>query len=72
MEKIKNNMIKILLVINLILGVLSTAGVTYLIINQSNGPKMGERMGGSGSMTPPQMNDSQNQQNSDNTSSSNL
>ena len=71
MENVKNNMIKVLLVINLILGVLSTAGVTYLIVNQSTVPEMGERMSGDGSMTPPQMNNFENQQNTENNSSSN-
>lgn len=72
MEIVKNNMIKILLVINQILEVLSTGGVPYLIVNQFNNPKMGKRMGSDGSMTPSQMDDSQNQLNMENSSSSNM
>ncbi|MGM9924478.1 MAG: hypothetical protein ACI35R_09550 [Bacillus sp. (in: firmicutes)] len=62
----KNNMIKIFLIVNMILGILSTAGVAYLIFNQHNAPEMGERMGGG---TPPQMQNEDQQTNIDSDSS---
>lgn len=46
---------KILLIVNLVLGVATAGGVTYLIVNQNSGPQMR----GDGQMTPPQMNGDQ-------------
>lgn len=69
MEKVKKNVVMIMLVINLALGVLTTGGVTYLIMAQHNGPEKGEQMGDNG-MVPPQMNQDQ-QQNTPSGNSSN-
>ncbi|MFS0783766.1 hypothetical protein [Bacillus sp. 1P06AnD] len=68
MEKFKKNMVAILLSINLVLGLLATAGVTYLIVQQQNGPERGEQMGNRG--TPPQMNQNQDQNQNNSTSGS--
>ncbi|WP_050616509.1 hypothetical protein [Bacillus testis] len=68
MEKIKKNLVTILLSINLVVGLLAAGGVTYLIVKQNDRPDRGTQMGGKG-MTPPQMNQNQNQDSSsDNTS----
>ncbi|WP_019240794.1 MULTISPECIES: hypothetical protein [Bacillus] len=65
----KQNLIKILLIINLVLSILATSGVGYLIYKQSTGGPSGDRP--SGQMTPPQMNNSQDSQSSQQNSQSN-